>query len=98
MYLYFQLQCLLLPLPLPAAPQPATGNPLQCSTCGVVVSSTSNLKRHFMTHTGERPYRCTVCGVTYTQSNNLKRHYMFTHGQQAQVSHGKPMGSLNGQL
>lgn len=58
----------------------AADNPLQCAACGVVLSSTSNLKRHFMTHTGERPYRCDVCGVTYTQSNNLKRHYMFTHG------------------
>ncbi|XP_034249713.1 zinc finger protein 705F-like [Thrips palmi] len=64
-------------MPLPG---PAAANPLQCNTCGVVLSSTSNLKRHFMTHTGERPFRCQVCGVTYTQSNNLKRHYMFTHG------------------
>lgn len=74
------LPAVLPPMPLPG---PSAGNPLQCNTCGVVLSSASNLKRHFMTHTGERPYRCQVCGVTYTQSNNLKRHYMFTHGQQS---------------
>ena len=33
----------------------------QCPNCDYKCLKESCLKKHMMTHTGERPYKCTIC-------------------------------------
>ncbi|XP_061117587.1 zinc finger protein 729-like [Conger conger] len=48
----------------------------QCAICFKIFKSPYKLKRHYVTHTGERPYRCSVCKKTFTQSGHLKTHQL----------------------
>lgn len=49
----------------------------QCAVCFKEFVSPSKLKRHYVTHTGQRPFRCEVCDKTFTQSTHLKTHARF---------------------
>lgn len=49
-----------------------------CRVCNKQLSSRYGLKRHFRTHTGERPFACTVCNQRFKQKAHLKAH-MFIH-------------------
>lgn len=56
-------------------------NQYQCAICFKNFVSPSKLKRHYVTHTGQRPYMCEVCDKTFTQSSHLKTHRHRTHKQ-----------------
>uniref|UniRef100_A0A3Q3FQ76 C2H2-type domain-containing protein n=1 Tax=Labrus bergylta TaxID=56723 RepID=A0A3Q3FQ76_9LABR len=45
-----------------------------CPECGKAFRINSELKKHMMVHTGERPYSCPMCGKKFTKGYNLKKH------------------------
>lgn len=50
----------------------------QCDICFKVFNVPSKLKRHIISHTGQKPYKCPHCQKGFTQSHNMKTH-MLTH-------------------
>ena len=46
----------------------------RCDVCKKVFMALKNLRRHELTHTGERPFKCPYCGKEFTESGNLDRH------------------------
>ncbi len=45
-----------------------------CGVCGYSTSGITWVKRHYMTHTGERPFECPNCEYASASKPNLKRH------------------------
>lgn len=51
----------------------------QCDICFKVFSAPSKLKRHSVTHTGQRQFQCTQCQKTFTLPHHLKTHMLLSH-------------------
>lgn len=51
----------------------------KCSHCKKVFKHPSALKRHVVTHTGEKKFHCDRCPMTFGNNNHLIRHYRAVH-------------------
>nr|CDS33441.1 zinc finger protein [Hymenolepis microstoma] len=51
----------------------------KCQVCGVKIANRSNLLRHSLKHSNQRPYECPICSRTYTRQDHLKRHMDVNH-------------------
>lgn len=52
----------------------------QCQQCELTFSTSGNLNRHVLTHTGDRPFKCLICSTAFTQKGNLMRHLTLHNG------------------
>ena len=48
----------------------------KCSICLIYFSKTSSLRRHMMSHTGEKPHTCNLCNFACSSTSGLNRHLM----------------------
>ncbi|EFA02595.1 zinc finger protein 264 isoform X1 [Tribolium castaneum] len=52
----------------------------QCKYCSKKFGWPTDLKRHILIHTGERPFKCQCCDSTFTRNFLLKKHQRKCHG------------------
>lgn len=53
----------------------------KCQYCFYATNRPSHLKRHYLTHTQERPFACTVCGKSFNQKVSLQEHSRIHTGE-----------------
>jgi hypothetical protein len=53
-----------------------------CPSCAKVFGWCTDLKRHLLTHTGERPFKCAVCNVDYNRKFLLDNHIKKKHSDE----------------
>ncbi|XP_015523016.1 ras-responsive element-binding protein 1 isoform X1 [Neodiprion pinetum] len=54
-------------------------NRVPCPYCDRVFPWTSSLRRHILTHTGQKPYQCHYCTLLFTTKSNCDRHLFRKH-------------------
>lgn len=52
-----------------------SNNIYECDKCKKRFVQKEKFKRHYRSHSGEKPYKCDLCYRTFTQKINLKTHY-----------------------
>ncbi|XP_063232664.1 zinc finger protein 892-like isoform X2 [Bacillus rossius redtenbacheri] len=72
-----------------------------CHLCTKTFGWSTDLKRHILTHTGERPFKCGLCRATFTRNFLLQKHEAKFHDADVQTFAlgGKDSSSsMNGSL
>lgn len=54
-----------------------------CATCGKSYRDCNSLKRHLLTHTGERPFKCSFCPKSFSQLGYMQTHIKNQHKDKA---------------
>ncbi|XP_017109559.2 gastrula zinc finger protein XlCGF57.1 [Drosophila bipectinata] len=57
-----------------------------CSLCSKEFGGKTDLQRHMLIHSDERPHKCSVCGKSYRQAVNLKNHITTAHEHRKQFA------------
>ncbi len=62
-----------------AANPPKVKKRFTCQVCQKTFGWTTDLKRHLLIHTGERPFKCHMCLATFTRNFLLQKHKSKIH-------------------
>ncbi|XP_047002691.1 ras-responsive element-binding protein 1-like [Schistocerca americana] len=55
-------------------------NRVSCPYCNRKFPWSSSLRRHVLTHTGQKPFKCKHCPLLFTTKSNCDRHLLRKHG------------------
>ena len=59
-----------------------------CQVCAKIFPKPSDLKRHMMCHTGEKPFKCEFCGKPFRAKSSMHYHLKAAHGLDIELSPG----------
>ncbi|KAG5887736.1 hypothetical protein JTB14_003897 [Gonioctena quinquepunctata] len=57
----------------------------QCTICEKKFGWSTDLKRHILIHTGERPFRCDMCTSSFTRNFLLQKHQRKVHSAETKL-------------
>ncbi|KAI8432741.1 hypothetical protein MSG28_013700 [Choristoneura fumiferana] len=66
-------------------------NRVSCPYCHRKFPWSSSLRRHVLTHTGQKPFKCPHCTLLFTTKSNCDRHLLRKHGGSARAILAEPI-------